>query len=376
VGRINEIYGQMIYVCENVSKVVQEKKAQGKKVVGMMPIYTPEEIVHAAGMFPVGCWGGTTTISKAAKYLPPFACSIMQAVMEFAEAGVYKDVDAFLVPTPCDTLKAISQNLIYACHDKKVIVMTHPQNNKMEAAARYCKTEYSRVKAALEELGGRTISDKDLNQSIDIYNEHRAAMMEFLQIMADNPGVITAVNRHYIVKSSYFMWKEEHTALVKELNSLLQKEAPVKWSGKKIILAGIMAEPNSLLSLLDEFEMAVVGDELAQESRQFRTMTPAGKDPLERLACQWQNVEACSVVLDGKKKRAGHIAELATKNKADGVIFCQMKFCDPEEFDYPSIAKACGKINMPLLNLEVDQLAESTGQARTRIQAFKEQISY
>lgn len=375
MGRIiEEIIQTMTGAAGNVKEMVREQKQKGKKIVGVLPVYAPEALVHAAGMFPVGCWGGQTAISKAAKYLPPFACSIMQAVMEFAESGVYGDLDAFLVPTPCDTLKAISQNLVYSCPDKKVIILSYPQNNKMEAAVKYAKTEFEKVREKLEELGGQKISDQCINESLDIYDAHNTALMDFFKISGEKPGVISAVDRHAVVKAGYFMLKEEHTKLVAELNRLLAEAPKLQWKGKRIILAGILAEPDSLLKVLDEFGLAVAGDELAQESRQFRTPIPAGSDPLERMARQWQNVEACSVVLDKEKKRARHIADMAVQTKADGVIFCQMKFCDPEEFDFPSIAEECGKKNIRLLNLEVDQLSESAGQARTRIQAFREQM--
>lgn len=374
MSRIDEILDQMVYVTENIGKVVSTEKKQGKKVVGVLPVYTPEELIHAAGMFPIGCWGGTTTISKAAKYFPPFACTIMQAVMEFAEDGTYGGLDAFVVSTPCDTLKAVSQDLIYSCPDKKVIILTYPQNNKLEAAVRYTVKELTKVREKLEEVAGHKITDDDITRSIKIYNEHSTAMMDFCNITAANPGLVSAVNRHYVIKSGYFMLKEEHTALVKELNELLKKEPDTHWTGSKIILSGYVAEPNNLLSLFDEYKMAVVGDELAQESRQFRTPIPAGKDPIERLARQWQDREACSVIVDSERKRAAHIANMAAKQNADAVIYCLMKFCDPEEFDYPSIVKACKKVNVPVLNIDVDQLTDSTEQIRTRLQAFNEQI--
>lgn len=371
MSRVDELLKQMIDVTENIGQVVSEKKRAGKKVVGVLPIYAPEELVHAAGMFPVGCWGGAADISMATKYLPPFACSIMQSVMEYAERGVYKELDAFLVSTPCDTLKAISQNLIYACPDQKIIILTYPQNNKMQAGVTFAKSEFAKGKAQLEAVAGIAITDQAINESIEIYNDHRRALVEFTETVANNPGVISAVNRHAVIKSGFYMEKEEHTKLVRELSELLKAEKKA-WAGKKILLAGIMAEPNGLLEQFDEFQFAVVGDELAQETRQFRTLVPEGSDPLERLARQWQNREACSVILDGEKKRAKHIATLAKAKQADGVVYCQMKFCDPEEFDYPSIKKACEDAEIPLLHLEIDQLSDSAGQYRTRIQAFHE----
>jgi benzoyl-CoA reductase/2-hydroxyglutaryl-CoA dehydratase subunit BcrC/BadD/HgdB len=374
MSRIDDIFNQLNGVAKDAKQIVKKQKEQGKKVVGILPVYAPEELVHAAGMFPVGCWGGQVAISKAAKYLPPFACSIMQAVMEFAEDGTYQDVDAYLVSTPCDTLKAISQNLIFASPDKKVIILSHPQNNKSKAAVPYVTREYEKVKAALEELGGKPITDDEIAGSIDIYNRHRAAMMEFYRIAAEKPGLVSAVARHGVAKSGYFMLKEDHTALLEELNELLKAEPAPDWGGYKIILAGIMAEPDALLELFDEAGLSVAGDELAQESRQFRTLVPEGGTPIGRLANQWVNMGACSVIWDAEKKRAKHIVSLAKETDADAVIYCQMKFCDPEEFDYPSVMKACGEAGIPLLNLEVEQTTESVEQARTRIQAYSEMI--
>ena len=57
--------------------------AQGKKVVGCFPPYTPEELVHASGMIPFGLWGGISKLELARSYLPAFACPLMQANMEF-----------------------------------------------------------------------------------------------------------------------------------------------------------------------------------------------------------------------------------------------------------------------------------------------------
>lgn len=375
MSRINEIYEQMSWCIEHVQEVVAQKKVAGQKVVGILPIYAPEELVHAAGMFPVGCWGGTTAISKAAKYFPAFACSIMQAVMEYAEGGAYDNLDGFVVSTPCDTLKCVTQDLLSACPGKSVICISYPQNNKPEFAVRYTMTELYKVKDKLEALCGHKIEDAAIKHSIDVYNENRLAMQEFYRITAANPGVVSAKNRHIVAKSSYFMTKEEHNALLHELNDLLKAEPATNWTGKKVVLSGIVAEPNEMLDILDELKLAVVADELAHENRQFRTLVPQGIDQLERLARQYQNMEACSVIYDPEKKRCQYIADLATQNKADGVIYCQMKFCDPEEFDYPFVKQACDAAGVPLLNLEVDQLTETAGQARTRIQAFAEMLA-
>lgn len=91
--------------------IANHKRETGKGAVGIMPVYCPEEIVHASGYLPIGMWGAQKkTISKARTYLPPFACSIMQSIMELQMEGVYDELNAVIFSVPCDTLKCMSQN--------------------------------------------------------------------------------------------------------------------------------------------------------------------------------------------------------------------------------------------------------------------------
>ena len=79
------------------------KKECGKDAVGCFPIYTPEEIVYAAGFVPVGMWGGKTEIKRADKFLQGFCCSIMRANIELGMRGVYDKLKAIINPGLSDT---------------------------------------------------------------------------------------------------------------------------------------------------------------------------------------------------------------------------------------------------------------------------------
>ena len=58
--------------------------------------------------------------------------------------------------------------------------------------------------------------------------------------------------------------------------------------------------------------------------------------------------------------------------KADGVISCMMKFCDPEEFDYPILLQEFEAAGVKNLYIEVDQESTAFEQVKTRIQTFAE----
>lgn len=371
---ITEILAQMETVVADIPAVITAQKEKGKKIVGVFPVYAPEELVHAAGMFPVGCWGGQITIAQATTLLPPFACPVMQGITEMSMTGGYSLLDGAILSSPCDTLKCLTQNFMRTCPDIKPIFCIYPQNNKLEGGVRYLYNLLKEVAKQLEELSGNKITEYALSQSIEIYNQNRAAMMELTQLLGEKAGALTAMERHTVMKSRWFMDKEEHTALVRELCQAV-KDAPAKGSSKrKVVLAGIMTEPTGFVQLLDELEFTVVADELAYASRQFRNPVPLDIDQYERLARQWQNVEGCSVVFDPKGARATQLEHLAKSFGADGVLYCQMKFCEEEEFDFPYVRNTLAEAGFPVLNIEIDPLSTSQEQSRTRLQAFAEQL--
>ena len=75
-----------------------------------------------------------------------------------------------------------------------------------------------------------------------------------------------------------------------------------------------------------------------------------------------------------EKKRADYIVELAKKYDARGIIVLMTKFCDPEEFDFVMIKKACEKADLQLVQIEVDRQMVNYEQANTMIETFKEMI--
>lgn len=374
MSKVEAILSQLKDIAANPKKAMDDFKAEtGKGAVGIMPIYAPEEMVHATGYLPMGIWGAQgKTISKARTYLPPFACSIMQQVMELQCEGAYDDLAAVLFSVPCDTLKCLSQKWKGT---SPVIVFTHPQNRGLEAANKFLVKEYELVKAQLEHYLGVTITNAALERSIAIYNENRQVMREFVKVAADYPQVIDAVSRHAVFKARQFMLKEKHTELVKELIAEVKAMPVQPWTGKKVIVAGILLEPNELLDIFNEFGLAIVDDDLAQESRQIRVDVLDGEEgPLYRMAKAWQQMYGCSVATDTKKGRGKMLMNKMTQTGADAVIIAQMKFCDPEEWDYPVMYREFEERGVKNLMIEVDQEVTSFEQVKTRLQSFVEMM--
>ena len=80
------------------------------------------------------------------------------------------------------------------------------------------------------------------------------------------------------------------------------------------------------------------------------------------------------MLYDRDKKRVDYIIDEAKKHKAKGILVLMTKFCDPEEFDYVPIKRACDKAGLAHINIEVDRQMVNYQQAGTMVQAFKEML--
>ena len=370
MNRMEQVVAELTTTAREPGKAVKELKDSGKKLVGMFPVYTPDEIVVAAGAVPVGMWGASTKISKARTYLPPFACSIMQSVLELEIKGTYDVLDAVIIPSLCDTLICMGQKWKGKC---PVICMAHPQNRALEAACVYLTKEYRLVAAKLEKVLGTTITDDALKAAIKVCNANRSALNTFAKVAEQYPQIITPAIRHNVFKARYFMEREKHTELVNELVAELQKQPVKPWNGKKVILTGITFEPEEILDILGELDVAVAADDLAQESRQTRTLVPeVSDDPLYNLAKMWQNVEGCALAGDMKKKHGPILMKMLKEHNADAIVVCMMKFCDPEEFDYAVYNTQFDNAGVKHTLIEIDQEATAFEQIRTRLQSLVE----
>ena len=356
----------------NPRKQMDVYLAAGEKVVLTAPVYVPEEIIHAMGLVPMGAWGADLPLARSKEYFPAFICSIMQSILELGIRGDYKGASAIVIPSLCDSLKCLGENWKYAVPSIPFIPMTYPQNRWGEVGTAFTKAGYERVIADLEKATGAIFQEENLAASIRLYNRHNDAMRRLEQALPLHPE-ITARQRSDLFKSAFFMKKETHTALVEDLLAQWGEKGE---AGEKVpvMTSGILCDSPALLDIFDELGLQIVADDVAAESRQYRTDTPDGMAPLDALSEKFARMGLCSVLYDPKKERVEYIAKTAKEKGAKGVIVVLTKFCDPEEFDYPLLKKACSAAGLPVALVEVDRQMEDFEQARTLLEAFRDTL--
>lgn len=359
-------------ICKSPKNQLSQALAGGRKVVGVMPYFCPEELIYAAGMLPMGLWGSRRQAAESKRYFPAFICSILHTVLEMGLRGELDALSAIMVPISCDSLKGMGANWQYGVKGVPVINVAYAQNRKTAAGAEFTASQLKKIKAQLEGIAGREITDADIASAVEVYNSNREALLEFTAEAARHPELVSPAGRCAVIKSGYFMDRAEHTALVRALTAALAAEPLRKWSGARVVTTGIIADFPELLDIFAKNGIAIAADQVAHESVGLRAPTPVTSDPIEGMARRYGDIEGCSVLYDPGKRRGRELVELAKATGADGIIWAMTKFCDPEEYDFVPVKRMADEAGIPLLALELDQQMSNFGQAASAVEAFAE----
>jgi len=372
---IERMVQEFAAVAANPRGQLRKYKEAGWKCIGVLPYYAPEELVHAAGMVPLGMWGSNRkTISKAKEYCATFYCTIAQLDLEMLLDGTCDELDGVITPAICDTLRPMTQNIRVAMEGKlPTIFLAHPQFRRPAFGLEFCRAQYTHVKTELEKIRGSEITDEELRASIKVYNKSRAARRAFVRLANEHCDVIDPIQRSAVLKAAWFMRKEEHTEMLEALNAELEALPKAKWNGVKIVTSGIVCDNPTLLKIFKDNRVAIAADDVAHESRPIRVDASEEGDPMEALCRQFADQDYDVLLYDEaseQNRRGEFVAKLVEDSGAQGLVLFMQQFCDPEEMEYPYLKKALDAHGIPFIKLGIDQQMRDFGQAGTAIQAF------
>lgn len=377
---ISELIEEFKKVSASPKTMLAKYKGQGKKVIGCLPYYVPEELVYAAGMVPMGIWGsnGKQQI-RSKEYCATFYCTIAQQSLEMLLDGTLDDIDGIITPVLCDTLRPMSQNFKVAMKDKMpVIFLAHPQVRQNAAGKQFTYDAYNEVKGHLEEICGHEITNDAILDAIKVYNRSRKARREFCKLTNAHPDLIPASVRAAVLRAAYFMLKDEYSDKLEALNKELAAAPVGKFDGHKVVVSGIIYNMPGILKALDDNKLAIAADDCAYESRSFAVDAPEDLDNgLQVLAVQFSKQGNDVLLYDPSYQedtRNEHVCSLVKESGAEGVIVFMMQFCDPEEMEYPDLKKALDRHHIPHIKVGVDQMTRDFGQATTALEAFAESL--
>jgi len=339
--------------------------APGRKAIGYMPIYVPREIVHAAGMLPVGIFGGGDQLEviQGDAYYQSYICRIPRSTLELGLTGRLDCLDGMLFPSICDVIRNLSGMWQVLFKDKYVKYFDLPQNYDDATGGSFYVHEMQTLREDLGKLGGTPITDDALRASIAVYNDNRRAVRELYAYRAQQPWQVPTSEAYLVLRAGCVLPPEAHAQLIRQYLAECEKQKRPQRDNARVILTGSFCEQPPL-GLIKSIEMAgcyVVDDDFQLIQSWLLDDVPATGDPLQELSKAFLHRSASTASkYDEKKADKGQFLLRQVKTRgAEGVIFAAASFCDPALLERPMLQEILAKHKIPYTAFKY---AENTGQ--------------
>jgi benzoyl-CoA reductase subunit C len=339
--------------------------APGRKAIGYMPIYVPREIIHAAGMLPVGIFGGGDQLEviQGDAYYQSYICRIPRSTLELGLTGRLDVLDGMLFPSICDVIRNLSGMWQIMFKDKYVKYFDVPQNYDDAIGGEFYVHEMQQLREDLAKLAGRQVTDEQLRASIAVYNENRTAVRELYAYRAEQPWQAPTSELYLVLRAGCVLPPEEHTRLVRAYLGAARTEKRPRRDNARVVLTGSFCEQPPL-SLIKSIEMSgcyVVDDDFQLIQSWLLDEVPVAGDPLEELSKAFlHRSTSTSSKYDEKKEDKGKFLLKQIKDRgAEGVIFAAASFCDPALLERPMLQGILAQHKIPYTAFKY---SENTGQ--------------
>jgi len=366
------------YTSDPYRAISEWKEVNKKKVVGVFPMWIPEEIIHASGMLPVVMWRSNEAVTWGYAHVPSYNCPMNKSVVDDAVKGKLKFMDGMVFLREC----LQSQEVPYiieknACPPFEEYLYLPPIYHGDKASKDFTREEFEKLRAGLEKFSGEKITDEKIKESIRIYNRNRSLLRRLYEIRRKKPGILKTRDVLRIVWASMLMPKEEHNKLLEGLISELERDGYVPAKGKKVFLSGCLCiHPQlDLMDMIEDLGMLVVDDDIYVGYRYFANDAEITDDPIGALVERHFIKTPVDPARGEVELHWGNeLIEKVKKVGADGIITLLTKYCPPHLCYYPDVKVKLAEAGIPEVLVEVEHEIISLEGIKTRLQSFKEMM--
>ncbi len=351
------------------ANVIHEYQQQGGSVAAVFPIHYSRALLRAFDFLPVEVWGPPRVSGTSGDaHLQPYVCSIVRNALSFLESGGLDVVGLLLVPHACDLLQGLGSILLDFVRPPRPVLTLYLPRGRRESDVDFLANEFRILYQRLETIRGQSPSEAALMSSIQREEEADRLLVDLhrqrQRMPLDDELFYRLIrSREYLPAEKFAVFAQDFLSQAKAAE---RKETP-------IILSGIVPEPMSLFKALAEMGGRVAADDLACCGRR---LYPAGQsdDPFQRMAESIVYAPPDPTRGSPIGERLDHLLRLVKTSAARGVVFYDVKFCEPELFDLPQLRQGLRQAGIPSLTVEVDLNDELSQPILNRLAAFLEML--
>jgi benzoyl-CoA reductase/2-hydroxyglutaryl-CoA dehydratase subunit BcrC/BadD/HgdB len=350
-------------------------KEAGKRIVGTVCSNIPEEVLHAAGLLPVRLRApGLQDTSNADSQLHRINCSYTRSILEALLRGNFEFLDGIITTNTCDHMLRLAGEIQDQAGPMFVhyFSMYHTLGN---ASAGWFVREMERLIARLEESFGVDVTERNLRQSIAVYNRTRELMAGVNDLRKKDPPAVCGAEYLQIVLSGMSTSREQFNNRVEALLPELRSRRSGETGLPRLMIVGGACDCPEFLDFIERKGAFIVADGLCFGARHYLgTIKEDCASPLRAIAERYISRPACPSIIDGFEHSYRILKQIIHDWRVQGVICARLKFCDHWGGARKMLADELRKEGIPLLDLEREYATTGSGQINTRVQAFLEML--
>jgi len=368
------------------NELIEKAKADGGLAIGYTCYHIPEVLLNVDKCFSVRLRAPRTgSIDIATYYMSNYTCEYARALTERGIEGGLNFLDGLAGVDACSMMNRFYEHFeILKMNGKPNFFVTHtdmPYKVESYTVKQYRIQMEIRLLKVMQENYGVDISDSAIRQAVAEHNEVCRILTEIGEMRkADNP-VITGYEYHILNLVSYTCPKKYILPYLREtLEELKTRQPdPKPWFRARVSLVGSEIDDPGFTRLIEDSGAMVVSDRYCFGSVPGREVIELKDDEpaLDQICRHYLDTAECARYISDEKvhQRRDTADRLAREYKADGIIYEQMKFCDFWGFERALVSHIMSEEKgWPVLSIDRPYNAKSSGQLRTRFQAFVESL--
>lgn len=365
--------------------LVREAQSQGRKCVSTVCENVPEPLLNLPGTFSVRLRAPRTgSLEMSTYYMTSFLCEYTRALLERAMEGGYNFTDCLITPDGCSMVNRCIENMeLLKTNPKEDFFyqyMEIPMKSDDNGLALYVLQCENHILKPLKEHFGIDISDKAIREAVLEHNEMCKIIRELGEFRKEENPRITGYEFHIITLCTYVCPKDLLMDKLREtLEEVKNREPDESKYRARVVFVGSEVDDVDVIKLVEDSGAYVCADRFCYGSFPGRDVIELNddEDALTQVCRAYMKRAQCPryMNMDKFNERKEYVAKLAEEYKADGIIYQQMKFCDPWAYErMTGTAALRDEKNYPVLQVDRPYAIGVSGQMRTRIQAFVESI--
>ena len=368
--------------------LVTQAREDGKVCVAYTCENVPEPLLNLDRAVSIRLSAPNTgSIDIATYYMTNLLCEPSRALLERAIEGGFNFADCVITPDGCtmmnrcvenmELLKTMGKDNPNFFHEYMEIAFKNTEED-VDLAVLQCTNH---VLTPLKEKYGIDTSDAAIRKAVEEHNRVCRVIRAISEFRKEEKPRITGYEFHVLCLATYVCPKYLIIDKLEEtLEELRTREPDDKPWRARVLVVGSETDDSGFIKLIEEQGAFVCCDRFCFGSYPGRVPIELNddEDALRQVCRHYIQHCHCSRMMSmdkvyGRKK---YVADLAKEYRADGVIYNQVKFCDPWAYERTLGSSMLHQdYGYPVLSIDRPyNVSSSVGQLRTRVQAFVESI--